>query len=271
MALRFAANLSMLYTEYDFLQRFAAAAKDGFKGIEFLFPYDYPASTIAHALQTNGLKQVLFNAPPGQWAAGERGIACLAGREAEFKSSMVKAFDYAQTLDCSCIHVMAGIPIKGANLTEAREIYLANLTWATNQAERADKTLLIEPINTRDMPGYHLNFQADAHNIVQAIDSPHLKVQMDLYHLQIMEGDLLKKLQQNLPTGRVAHIQIAGVPNRQEPDTGEVNYDFLFSELAQLASEGCWDGWIGCEYRPKSSTRAGLNWLNNLRTLGLAV
>jgi 2-dehydrotetronate isomerase len=270
MALRFAANLSMLYTEHDFLQRFAAAAQDGFKGVEFLFPYDHSADTIAQLLKAHGLQQVLFNAPPGDWAAGERGTACLAGREKEFRAGILLALEYAQTLNCPCIHVMAGIPAVVASLAGVRQTYLDNLTWATKKAEQAGKTLLIEPINTRDMPGYHLNFQTDAHSIVQAINSPNLKVQMDLYHLQIMEGDLLKKLQHYLPTGRVAHLQIAGVPSRHEPDSGEVNYDFLFSELAQLTKEGQWNGWIGCEYRPKNGTSAGLNWFKQLLSSGLA-
>ena len=259
---QFAANLSMLYQEHAFLDRFAAAAADGFKAVEYLFPYAFSASDIAAQLQQHGLKQVLFNAPPGDWDAGERGIACLPGREVEFRQGFAQAMDYAQTLACPRIHVMAGLLPEGHTRDSLREVYQANLAWAAAQAATAGLDVLIEPINTRDMPGFYLNHQAQAHAIVAAVGAPNLKVQMDLYHCQIMEGDLAMKLRQYLPTGQVGHIQIAGVPERHEPDVGEINHDYLFALLDQLG----YAGHVGCEYRAQrgavpGGTTAGLGWL----------
>jgi hydroxypyruvate isomerase len=250
---RFAANLSMMYTEHAFLDRFAAAARDGFTAVEYLFPYEHPAEELAARLRASGLQQVLFNAPPGDWAAGERGTSSLPGREAEFRAGFAKALDYAATLACPRIHVMAGLRQHGAE----RATYLANLAWAAQQAAPAGIDVLIEPINTRDIPGFFLNRQDEAHAVVQEVGATNLKVQMDLYHCQIVEGDLTMKLRQYLPTGRVAHLQIAGVPQRHEPDLGELNHDALFAELDALG----YTGWIGCEYRPAGATSAGLGWL----------
>ena len=257
---RFAANLSMLYNEYDFLDRFAAAAQDGFTAVEYLFPYDFAATDIAQRLQDNGLQQVLFNAPPGDWNAGERGLACLPGREAEFREGFKRALDYARVLDCPRIHVMAGLVSAKADLAALRATYLSNLSWATSAATSAGRDVLIEPINTRDIPGFYLNRQDVAHAIVQELGASNLKVQMDLYHCQIVEGDLAMKLRHYLPSGNVGHIQIAGVPQRHEPDLGEINHDYLFSLLDELG----YAGWIGCEYRPADKeaggTSAGLGW-----------
>ncbi len=260
---RFAANLSLLYPELDFLARFEAAAKDGFKAVEFLFPYAFASHEIAARLTGNGLQQVLFNAPPGDWDAGERGLACLPGREAQFRAGIDVALDYAAALQCPRVHVMAGLrPAHGANQKAHDATYISRLRWAAAQAARRGVDLLIEPINTRDMPLYHLNHQAHAHAVLDAVGASNLKVQMDLYHCQIVEGDLAMKLRRYLPTGRVGHIQIAGVPERHEPDRGELNYPYLFALLDELG----YSDWIGCEYRPArglqpGGTSAGLDWL----------
>jgi len=258
---RFAANLSMLYTEHRFLDRFAAAAQDGFTAVEYLFPYDHDARDIARRLQDNGLQQVLFNAPPGDWSAGERGLACLPGRETEFRQGFAKALEYASALDCPRIHVMAGLAPPAADPALLRTTYLCNLSWAASAAAALGREVLMEPINTRDMPGFYLNRQDVAHAIVQEIGAPNLKVQMDLYHCQIVEGDLAMKLRHYLPGGRVGHIQIAGVPQRHEPSLGEINYAYVFALLDELG----YPGWVGCEYRPADpgagGTSAGLAWL----------
>lgn len=257
---RFAANLSMMYPEHAFLDRFEAAARDGFEAVEYLFPYDWSARELASRLEEHGLRQVLFNAPPGDWAAGERGLACLPGREYEFRGGVQRALDYAVELGCRRIHFMAGLVPDGVDSSVLRHTYIKNLAWAARQADRQGIDVLIEPINTRDIPGFFLNRQDDAHAIVAEVGAPNLKVQMDLYHCQIVEGDLSAKLSQYLPTGRVGHIQIAGVPQRHEPDSGELHYPHLFRLIDELA----FDGWVGCEYRPKESTSAGLNWLRAL-------
>ncbi len=262
---RFAANLSMLYNEHAFLDRFAAAAADGFQAVEFLFPYAFDVRELQHRLRDHGLQQVLFNAPPGDWDGGERGLACLPGREAEFRAGIHQALEYAQALDCPRIHVMAGIAPGGSDPAALQATYRANIAWAAEQAQGAGCTVLIEPINTRDMPGYFLNYQDAAHALVQDLGSPKLQVQFDLYHCQIMEGDLASKLRQYLPTGRVGHLQIAGVPQRHEPNVGEVNYAYLFEVIDELSVQCGWDGWVGCEYRPAlgavaGATSAGLAW-----------
>jgi len=270
---RFAANLSMLYNEHPFLERFAAAAADGFTAVEYLFPYDFSAPELARQLADHGLQQVLFNAPPGDWNAGERGLACLPGRRAEFRTGIKRALDYAHTLNCPRIHVMAGLAPAGAERAELQRTYEDNLAWAAQQAQAAGRTLLIEPINPRDIPGFFLNRQDEAHRIVQAIGSPHLKVQMDLYHCQIVEGDVAMKLRLYLPTGRVGHIQIAGVPQRHEPDLGELHHPYLFEVIDELSTACGWDGWVGCEYRPArgtapGATSQGLGWLRAWRARG---
>jgi len=257
---KFAANLSMLYTEHAFLDRFAAAAADGFTAVEYLFPYEHAAADLAARLRANGLQQVLFNAPPGDWAKGERGTACLPGREAEFRDGVARAIDYARALDCPRIHLMAGLAPDGTDRGALRATYVANLAWAAAQAK--DIEFLIEPINTCDIPRFFLNRQGDAHEVVLDVGAPNLKVQMDLYHCQIVEGDLARKIELYLPAGRVGHFQIAGVPERHEPDVGELNHPYLFDLIDRLG----WDGWIGCEYRPKAGTASGLGWLQRYRT-----
>ena len=257
---RFAANLTMMYGEYPFPDRFAAAAKDGFKAVEYLFPYEYPAKDLATWLSEHGLTQVLLNAPPGNWAAGERGLASLPGKEAEFHAGINTALEYAQTLDCPRVHVMAGVVPAGVDRAAMHSTFKSNLAWAAELAAPAGIELLIEPINTRDMPGYFLNRQDEAHELVDDIGSPALKVQMDLYHCQIVEGDVSMKLRKYLSgsgKNHVGHIQIASVPDRHEPDRGELNYDYLFDLIDELG----YDGWIGCEYRPRAGTSDGLAWL----------
>jgi hydroxypyruvate isomerase len=259
---KFAANLSMLYPELGFLDRFAAAARDGFTAIEYLFPYAFSAQDIAARLRDHGLQQVLFNAPPGNWDRGERGLACVPGRDAEFRDAIATALDYAAALDCPRIHVMAGLAAAGASRDALYPIYLDRLRWAAAQAEKHGVDVLIEPINTRDIPGFFLNRQDEAHKVIEEIGASNLKVQMDLYHCQIVEGDLAMKVKRYLPTGKVGHIQIAGVPDRHEPNLGEVHYPYLFALLDELD----YTGTVGCEYRPRAGTQAGgtsagLGWL----------
>ena len=265
---RFAANLSMMYAEYAFLDRFDAAAADGFDAVEFMFPYEYSPDEVASRLAAHGLQQVLFNAPPGDMAAGERGLACLPGRQDDFRRSITDhALPWALALKCPRIHVMAGVMAPACERSELRSVYIENLAWAAREAASAGIDLLIEPINRRDLPGYLLNRQDDAHEIVADVGSPNLKVQMDLYHCQIVEGDVATKLREYLPTGRVGHLQLAGVPDRHEPDLGELHYPYLFDLIDELG----WDGHIGCEYRPlatnSAGTSAGLRWLRDFKKI----
>ena len=292
--LKFAANLSFLYNELPFMERFAAAAKDGFKGVEYLFPYAFSKQEIAAALKDTGLQQVLFNAPPAghdrdsaqaAWDQGVRGTTCLPGKEDEFKRGFMLALEYAEALNCPRIHVMAGLVPEAfrvashlpAHLATSaahastpgpmRDTYVRNLRWAADQAASAGRDVLIEPINTRDIPHFFLNRQDDAHTIVQEVNRPNLKVQFDLYHCQIVEGDVENKIRHYLPTGRVAHLQIAGVPQRHEPDTGELNYAVLFKAIEEVSKDCGWDGWLSCEYRPAlgavpGGTSGGLGWMH---------
>ncbi len=259
---RFAANLSLLYNEHDFLDRFAAAAADGFTAVEYLFPYAWAPEQLASRLNEHGLQQVLFNAPPGNWDGGQRGLACIPGREAEFADSIGQALRYAEALRCPRVHVMAGIVPQGVSPEAAHATYVSNLRAAAPHAAGMGVNLLIEPINQRDMPGFFLSRQVQAHGLIDEIGAPNVQVQMDLYHAQIMEGDLAIKLRQYLPTGRVGHLQIAGVPERHEPDVGEVHHPYLFALIDELGFEG----WIGCEYRPRRGavprgTSDGLDWI----------
>ncbi len=267
---KFAANLSMLYPELDFLDRFEAAANDGFKGVEFLFPYAHSKQVIAARLADYGLEQVLFNAPPGNWDGGERGMACLPGRETEFQTGIELALEYAKALACPRVHVMAGlIPISGPDGNSHESLsatYINNIRYAAKAAAKQGVDVLIEPINTRDIPGFFLNRQDHAHQLLEAIGEPNVKVQFDLYHCQIVEGDVAMKIKKYLPTGRVGHFQIAGVPMRHEPDLGEMNYDYLFGVIDEVSQACGWDGWVGCEYRPArgavdNGTSDGLGWM----------
>ncbi len=276
---RFAANLSMMYPDLPFLDRFEAAAKDGFTAVEYLFPYAFAKEELVERLQANNLQQVLFNAPPGgtdaasidrAWNGGDKGITCIPGREDEFRAGVALALDYAQALGCPRIHLMAGLLPEGVSREAAQRTYVANLRWAAAEAARHGRDVLIEPINTRDIPGFFLNRQDQAHALVAEVGASNIKVQMDLYHCQIVEGDVAIKIRQYLPTGRVGHFQIAGVPERHEPDIGEVNYPYLFGVIDEVAAQCGWDGWIGCEYKPKrggqpGGTSAGLGWFGAFR------
>lgn len=259
---RFAANLSMMYTEHPFAERFAAAARDGFKAVEFLFPYEYPAAALRQLLTDNGLQQALFNAPPGDWAGGERGLASLPGREDDFKRSIDAALEYARVLGNQKLHVMAGLIRPDQDRARHRALYLENLAYAARLAAAHGVTVTIEPINTRDIPGFFLNRQDEAQAICAEVAAENLQVQFDLYHCQIVEGDLAVKLQRDMARqpngfGGIGHIQIAGVPGRYEPDVGEIHYPYLFELIDSLG----YQGWIGCEYRPRAGTSEGLGWL----------
>ncbi len=294
---RFAANLSFLYAELPFLDRFEAAASDGFTGVEFMSPYEHEASEIVARLKAHGLAQVLFNTPAGglervgmarAWEAGERGRACQPGQEAEFQRGIEMALDYAQRLGCPRIHILAGLvppafrrapradeacDTHGPLARESgplRDTFLTNLRWAARLAAQQGCDVLIEPINTRDIAHYFLNRQADAHAIVAEVGEPNLKVQMDLYHCQVVEGDVAAKVRAYLPTGRVGHFQIAGAPQRQEPDAGEQNYTYLLEVIDEVSQACDWPGWVGCEYRPVrgeqlGATHQGLEWLRRWR------
>ena len=262
---QFAANLSLMYTELPFLDRFAAAARDRFTAVEFLFPYAFEPVEVAARLADNGLQLVLFNAPPGgtdrsrmaaAWDQNARGTAALPGHEAEFRAGVQEALRYVEVLGCPRIHVLSGIVPPGVERESLKDLCVGNLRWAAAEAAGAGCDILIEPINLRDMPRYFLNRQDHAHELLDAAQAPNLKVLMDLYHCQIVEGDVATKLHQYLPTGRVAHVQIAGVPGRHEPDRGELHYPFLFEMLDALG----YSGWVGCEYRPEADTSAGLAW-----------
>ena len=259
---RFAANLSFLYPEFSFLDRFAAAATDGFVAVEFAFAYEFEPGDIAARLGEHGLQQVLINAPPGDLAGGERGLACLPGREADFRRGLLEqALPLAKGLRCPRIHVMAGVAPPGMERKRLHDTFVANLAWAAAQAAPHGIEVMIEPINPRDVPGYFLTRQDAAHRIVEELGAMNLKVQMDLYHCQIVEGDLAMKLHQYLPGGRVGHLQIAGVPERHEPDLGELFHPYLFDLIDQLG----YKGHVGAEYRPRAGTSAGLGWFDPYR------
>jgi 2-dehydrotetronate isomerase len=251
---RFAANLSMMFQEHAFLDRFAAAAAAGFAGVEFLFPYEHPAGAIADRLRGHGLSQALFNLPPGDWAACERGLATLPGREDEFRRGVGQAIGYARALGCSTLHAMAGLLPDESQRAGRERLYVENLRFAAGECTAAGLTLLIEPINTRDIPGYLLNTPAEGAALIEELRLPALRLQFDFYHAQIMAGDLARSFERHLPV--IAHVQIAGVPERQEPDIGEIHYPYLFDLLDRLG----YQGWVGCEYFPAARTEDGLGW-----------
>ncbi|WP_374673925.1 hydroxypyruvate isomerase family protein [Ideonella sp.] len=270
---RFAANVSLLYPEWPFADRIAAAAADGFRAVECQFPYAVPAGTLAARLLDEGVSMVLLNAPAGDWAGGERGLAALPGREAECRAGVERALAYAQALGCPRVHLLAGVVPAGMGRDRAEATYLAQLDWAAAQARAAGCELLIEPLNAQDVPGYLLATQAQAHALVQAVGAPNLRVQMDLYHVARTEGDVLAALTTWLPSGRVGHLQVAGVPGRHEPTGGPVDWPAVFARLDALAAAGAapgWSGWVGAEYVPRAGaapggTSAGLGWLRPWR------
>lgn len=256
---RFAANLTLMFNEVPFLERFEAAARAGFQAVEFQFPYDHRPEEVARRLHDAGVKSVAFNLPPGDAARGERGIAALPGREAEFRASVETAARYAGALGTPTLHAMAGIVPEGADRAAARATYVANLRHAARALAADGRTLVIEPINGRDMPGYFLQRQEEAHAVREEVGEPNLLVQMDLYHAQIVEGDLTVKLRRWVK--QVGHVQIASVPDRHEPDHGELSFPHLFALLDELG----YAGWVGCEYRPAGDTVAGLGWFDRWR------
>lgn len=252
--IRLAANFSLQFADGPFLDRFERAARCGFRGVEYIGAYDQTPEALRQALEETGLEQVLFNLPPGDWAAGERGLTALPGREDEAAAALTKALAYAEATGAKRLHAMAGILPPGVSAVEAEAVFIANLQRACDAAALRDITIVIEPINPRDMPGYFLTRQGQAMEIVSKVQRPNLGLLMDFYHCQIVEGDLTRRFQANFPA--IRHLQLAGVPDRHEPDGGEVAYDRL---LALVAASG-YDGWVGCEYRPRTSAEAGLGW-----------
>ncbi|PVZ82862.1 hydroxypyruvate isomerase [Serratia sp. S1B] len=259
---KFAANLSMMFTELPFLDRFAAAAAAGFKAVEFLFPYDYPAQQLALKLQQNGLRQVLFNTAPGDIAAGEWGLAALPGREQEARAHIDQALQYAITLKCPNIHVMAGIVPPGEEIARYRETFISNIRYAADICAPQGVKVLIEALSPPVKPNYLFSSQYQAVELVKEINRPNLFIQLDFFHAQLVDGNI-SNLIISL-AGQYAHIQIASVPDRNEPDSGELNYPWLFNLLDRLE----YQGWIGCEYKPRGETVAGLGWMQPYLQLG---
>ncbi len=252
---RFCANLSMLYGEHAFLDRFAAAAADGFTGVEYLFPYAFAAEDLVERLRANGLTQVLHNLPAGDWEAGERGIACLPDRVSEFQDGVGKAIDYATALGCTQVNCLAGIAPDGEPSDRLAQTFVDNLRFAARRLADAGIKLLIEPINTLDIPGFFLTGTDQATALIDQAGTSNIYVQYDAYHMQIMEGDLARTIETNLT--RIAHVQVADNPGRHEPGSGEINYPFLFAHLDRVG----YRGWVGCEYKPAGATTDGLGWL----------
>ncbi len=255
---KFSANLTMLFNEVDFLDRFARAAGAGFKTVEFLFPYPFAKEVLKEKLRENNLALILHNLPAGDWAKGERGIACLPGREGEFQEGVKKAMDYAGTLGCSQINCLVGLTPAGVAADKVRETLLNNLRFAAEELDREGIRFLIEPLNIYDMPGFHLTGVAQARELMEAVNHPNIWLQYDVYHMQIMEGNLINTIRNNLKI--ISHIQIADNPGRNEPQTGEINFFKLFRSLDEMG----YDRWVGCEYKPASTTEAGLHWLSDL-------
>jgi hydroxypyruvate isomerase len=251
---RFAANLSTMFTDRPFAERIDAAAAAGFRAVECQFPYEVAAAELKARLDAAGIELVLLNTPPGDFAAGERGLAGLPGREADFETALGQALAYAEALACRQIHVMAGVQPAGTSKEACLAVYKANLRLAAEACTRAGRRAVIEPINTRDIPGYLLNTPAEGAAVIAELDQPSLRLQFDFYHAQIMTGDLARSFERHLPI--TAHVQIAGVPERHEPDTGEVNYPYLLELLDRLG----YAGWVGCEYLPAGATEDGLGW-----------
>lgn len=255
---RFNANLSMLFNEVAFLDRFEAAAKAGFQGVEYLFPYDFNAAEIRERLDEHQLEQVLFNLPAGDWENGDRGIACAPDRVSEFKEGVDKAIEYAKALECKQCNILAGIVPNGVSYQYAREQFIENVQYAAPRLKDAGIKTLIESINTRDIPGFFLTGTQQAKDVIHQSGSDNVFLQYDIYHMQIMEGDIVPTVKSEL--SHIAHIQLADNPGRHEPGTGELNYPFIFQQLDEMG----YSGWVGCEYKPKSETVEGLSWLSRL-------
>ena len=260
MVPKFAANLTMLFNEFDFLDRFEAAARAGFKAVEFLFPYAFDKRSIKEKLDANGLELVLHNLPAGDWTAGERGIACLPDRVEEFRSGIALAIEYASALGCPRLNCLSGLAPNNVDSEIVSRTFIDNLRFAARLLEQSGIPLLTEPINTEDVPNFHLSRTQQAVDILRKVESTNLKIQYDIYHMQIMEGNLVFTIKQNL--GAIGHIQIADNPGRNEPGTGEINFTFLFDYLDSIG----YQSWIGCEYKPKTGTVNGLKWRQALST-----
>lgn len=256
---KFSANLSLLFTEYDFPKRFVHAAAAGFQGVEYLFPYDYETKQLKQWLDDQQLQQILFNLPAGNWGAGERGLACLPDRKNEFREGVHQALEYADALGNELLHCMAGIKPEGLSFNLALDCYMENLDYAAQAAAQQNRIICIEPINTYDMPNYFLNYSEHAIEMISELAQPNLGLLYDIYHAQRMEGHLSQTIERLLPY--IAHIQIANTPGRHEPHLGEINYNFIFHLLGQLE----YKGWVGCEYHPATTTAAGLTWLHAYR------
>lgn len=252
---RFDANLSMLFADVAFLDRFAAAAAAGFRGVELLFPYAWGKDQLANVAGASGVEIVVFNMPPGDWDAGERGLACDPRRRGEFQDGVGRALEYAPALSCRRVHCMAGLRPHDVDDEAVHAAYVSNVAFAARALAERGITLLVEALNPRDVPGYYLTTSRQAFALMDEIAAPNVRFQADLYHLQIVEGDLAHTLEAR--RDRIGHVQIADVPGRHEPGTGEIGYPFLFQHLDHIG----YDGWVGCEYRPLTTTRAGLGWL----------
>lgn len=252
---KLAANLSMLFTEMDFMARFEAASKAGFKGVEYLFPYDFSAEEIKGQLDLHKLTQVLFNLPAGDWAKGERGIACLPDRTEEFRLGVDTAIEYAHVLGCKQVNCLSGIVPKNLSLTIAEDTLVDNLKYAADKLAQQDINLVLEAINTQDMPGFCVSTTAQTMDIIERVGSDNLRSQYDIYHMQIMEGNIARTMTDYIRS--IGHVQLADNPGRHEPGTGELNYEFLFQHIDSIG----YQGWVGCEYVPANGTQAGLGWL----------
>lgn len=256
---KFSANLSFLFLELPFLDRFGAAAKAGFAAVEYASPYEHPAGEVAKRLADHGLTQALFNLPWGDFDAGERGLGCVPGREQAFRDGVARALDYADALGCKKLNCLSGITPAGAERSRLEATFLDNLAFAAEAARARGVKLLIEPINSRDMPGFFLNTTDEGLKLISRAKTDNLWLQADVYHMQVMEGDLARRLEAGMP--RIAHIQVADNPGRHEPGTGEINYGFLLPLIDELG----YDGWVGCEYKPLTTVEAGLGWIGPYR------
>lgn len=252
---RFAANLTMLFNEVDFLARFEKAHQSGFKAVEFLFPYAFEPQVLADKLQQFGLEQALFNMPPGDWDAGERGLAAIPGREEEFRQSVDVALTYAKALNCKKVHAMSGLRDSNFSYQKHVETFLGNIRYAADKFAEHGVELLIEPLNSRDVPGYFVAHQREAVELIEQVNRPNVKLQFDVYHAQIMDGDITVMIRDL--ADYIGHVQIASVPDRHEPSEGEIHYQHVFSQLDKSG----YKGWIGCEYKPRHTTEEGLGWL----------
>jgi hydroxypyruvate isomerase len=256
---KFSANLTMMFTEVDFLERFEKASANGFDAVEYMFPYDWPAEQLQECLQRHNQQQILFNLPVDEWAAGGRGIACIPGKEQQFQENVGRAISYAKVLDCSMLNVLVGLTPDGENRDKVRKTLVDNLRFAADELAKEGVTLLVEALNYRDVPGFHLVGSKDSVELIEEVDRPNLKFQYDIYHMQRMEGELINTVTRLM--GKIGHIQLADNPGRHEPGTGEINFTNLFEAIDRAG----YQGWIGCEYIPAAETEAGLGWLAQYR------